>query len=106
MTVRDLTTALQREGALRETLPDELAEALDSGKGSFQKRLGKALAQRVEMRHGESGVYVQRVGQDPRKRVVQWAVRGFAGVAGFPRAKRRSRTCWLRIMFRDLSPSL
>lgn len=44
---------------LREALPDLLAEAVDR-QGFFQRRVGKAFAERVERRFGASQVYLKR----------------------------------------------
>jgi DNA polymerase-1 len=76
--VADLTDdLLMEESALREVLPDDLADALparDSETGRFRRKLGHALRQRVERRFGDEDLYVAR-GDDRHKKVALWRVR-------------------------------
>jgi len=59
---------------VRETLPDFLADAVDRTGGFFQRRLGKCFAERVGRRFGESGVLIERAGEDPKTKVQRWRV--------------------------------
>ncbi len=47
--------------SLRELLPGDLAEAL-AGAGSFERRLGRALAKREKVRHGDEQLRLERRG--------------------------------------------
>lgn len=64
---------LRKDAELRETLPDALAAALESGTGSFQRRLGKAFAARADTRYGDRHLRVVRVGE--KRRALLWRVR-------------------------------
>lgn len=93
VTVADLTTEVQCETSpLREALPADLAESLD-GKGSFSRRLGKALARRADQVFDVPQVGTLRLiraGSDAQKNAVRWRVvvatsrasDGFPGFAG------------------------
>src|SRR5215510_11291569 len=76
--VADLTEDLVGDGsALRDVLPDELAEALparDGDTGRFRRKLGHALRQRVERRFGEDDLFLTR-SEDRHKKVALWRVR-------------------------------
>jgi len=70
-------------GNLRDALPDDLADQLD--RGSFTKRLGRALAKRAGRHYGEDGLHLVELPQD-RRRVVVWAVHGRSDDARNPRS--------------------
>jgi DNA polymerase-1 len=76
--VAELTDDLLLEGsALRDVLPDDLADAIparDSDTGRFRRKLGHALRQRVERRFGDEDLYIAR-GDDRHKKVALWRVR-------------------------------
>src|SRR5215471_3123691 len=78
MSVADLTDdLLGDESALRDVLPEELAEALptrDGETGRFRRKLGHALRLRVERRFGEDDLFIAR-GEDRHKKVALWRVR-------------------------------
>lgn len=57
--------------ALAETVPDELADVLEKP-GSFQKRLGRAFSKQVGTRYGDSGMHLERAGEE--KRATKWKV--------------------------------
>ena len=61
MRVADVVAALDREEALSEALPDELADAATAGK-SLPRRLGKALSRRAETRF-PNGLVLARAGR-------------------------------------------
>ncbi len=65
------------ESALREVLPEELADALparEGDSGRFRRKLGHALRQRVERRFGEDDLFLVR-SEDRHKKVALWRVR-------------------------------
>jgi hypothetical protein len=76
--VAELTEDLLVEGsAVRDVLPDDLADSLptrDGETGRFRRKLGHALRQRVERRFGEEDVYLAR-SEDRHKKVALWRVR-------------------------------
>jgi hypothetical protein len=78
LTVADLTEDLLLAGsALRDVLPDDLAEALparDRDTGRFRRKLGHALRQRVERRFGEDDLFLAR-GEERHRKVALWRVR-------------------------------
>ena len=78
MSVADLTEDLLGDGsALREVLPEELAEALPAREGDtgrFRRKLGHALRQRVERRFGDDDLFLVR-SEDRHKKVALWRVR-------------------------------
>src|SRR6266581_8801971 len=78
MSVADLTEDLLGDGsALREVLPEELADALparEGDSGRFRRKLGHALRQRVERRFGEEDLFLVR-SDDRHKKVALWRVR-------------------------------
>ena len=82
MAVAELTDDLLVEGsALRDVLPDDLADALparDSETGRFRRKLGHALRQRVERRFGEEDLFLTR-SEDRHKKVALWRVRRGGG---------------------------
>jgi hypothetical protein len=59
---------------LVEAMPDEIADAIRAGKGSPQRRIGKALAKRAGRRYGKSRLYIKRAGQDAAKGRQCWTV--------------------------------
>jgi hypothetical protein len=65
--------------SIREALPDFLAEAADRTAGFFQRRLGRAFAQRLGRRYGESQVYLGRAEKDRKAKVDRWMVVNPAG---------------------------
>ncbi len=86
VTVADLTIAIRKEGArLRRFLPSELAEALE-GAGSFERKLGKALASRADRIHG--ALRLERSGTSSHDKVARWKVRVMRDVAGFDSSLR------------------
>jgi hypothetical protein len=86
ITVADLTIAMRANGSrLRRFLPSELADALE-GAGSFEKRLGKALASRADRIHGD--FRLERAGTNPHDKVTRWKVRRLRDVAGFDSSLR------------------
>src|SRR5439155_8638922 len=78
MTVAGLAEELLLEGsALRDVLPDDLADALparDSDTGRFRRKLGHALRQRVERRFGDDDLFIAR-SDDRHRKVALWRVR-------------------------------
>jgi hypothetical protein len=94
-TVADVTADLKRDGsALRAVVPSALAEAL-AGKGSFERKLGRALGKRSDGVFGKHRV--ERVGTDPDLNVERWRVidapprvGGFTGFPGFSAPERGS----------------
>lgn len=70
-TVKELKQRIDADPALRETVPDELADGLDKP-GSFQRRLGHAFSRRVGTRYGDAGIRVERAGEE--KRATKWRV--------------------------------
>jgi hypothetical protein len=78
VTVAELTDDFLLEGsALRDVLPEDLAEALparDRDTGRFRRKLGHALRQRVERRFGEDDLFLAR-GDDRHRKVALWRVR-------------------------------
>ncbi len=68
-------------GALRDALPDDLAEALGRP-ASFRPKLGKALSKRAGTRFGDAGLRVERAGQDSRSTAFSWRVLVDAEVQG------------------------
>jgi len=97
ITVAVVVDDLRREGsALRVVLPEELADALgqdEKGKGSFPKRLGKALSKRAGAIFGDH--HLIRGAKDEHAGVTFWLVRpapagpvrGFRGFADLVSAK-------------------
>ena len=82
-TVAELVEELQRpRSPLREALPDALADILDKGDGAARQRLGQALLQQCDTRHGSSGLRLTRAGEDSRRHVARWKVDGVAGLRG------------------------
>ncbi len=75
VTVADVVAALNREEALSEALPDELADAATAGK-SLPRRLGKALSRRAETRF-PGGLVLARAGRGHGD-VTLWVVRDAA----------------------------
>jgi hypothetical protein len=68
-------------GALLETLPGDLAVALNDPRRSFAHSLGRALSQRVERRYGERTLRIMRGGDAGQ---TKWRVEpGFPGFPGF-----------------------
>jgi hypothetical protein len=61
----------QHASLLRQALPDVLARGLDRA-GSLQHSLGRAFANRVGRRYGESSIYLQRAGI--KHSAMLWAV--------------------------------
>jgi hypothetical protein len=68
-TAKELTELLKSDQALREAHPDDLADIETS---SFSKRLGQAFSKRVGTRYGDSGVHIERAGEE--KRATKWRV--------------------------------
>jgi hypothetical protein len=77
---------------LLEALPSDLAIALNDPRGSFVRRLGKALAKRADRRYGERKLHIVRGGTAAQTR---WRVAvGFDGLDGFsPTATREMAGC-------------
>jgi hypothetical protein len=102
VTVSEVAQRLRQdtpEGIMfRATLPEDLAEALESDRikaAGFAKRLGKALAKRDGVQFGD--YRLDRVGEDAHANTVRWRVhdlRGLQGFAGFsqPHAKPNGNT--------------
>jgi hypothetical protein len=83
VTVAELTAEIRAESSrLRDVLPPELVEAL-SGRGSFERRLGRALGRRAD---AVFGTYrLRRVGKDAVANALRWRVVAAPGrVSGFP----------------------
>jgi hypothetical protein len=66
---------------LRDALPDDLADALEGERsekrksGGFQRKLGKALSKRSDVRYGDRGIHLERAGTDPATGVrILWRV--------------------------------
>jgi len=65
------------DNALREALPDELAEMVptrEGEEGKFRRRLGHAFRKRVEQRFGENDLFLARAGDDSHRKVALWRV--------------------------------
>jgi hypothetical protein len=60
--------------ALRDALPNDLADALDKKPSIFKTKLGKVLGRRKGTRYGTSGLRVERISQDTRSQVATWRV--------------------------------
>lgn len=58
---------------LRDTLPGDLANALDKS-GSFIKQLGHALKGQIDARYGAEQYRVEFAGQDSHTKVALWRV--------------------------------
>lgn len=69
--VKDLAELLATDHVLRGNLPDDVSDYTDKP-GSFQKRLGHAFSKRVGTRYGESGIHLERAGQE--RRAMKWRV--------------------------------
>lgn len=65
----DLTN--QKNPELNATLPSDLAAAFADPRGSFERRLGRALSKRAERRYGDDGLHLVRAGGKGRPK---WAV--------------------------------
>jgi hypothetical protein len=70
-TVREVVERIALHGKLRDWLPLDLAEYV-AVPGSFERRLGRALARRRDVRFGEDGIYLQRAGE--AQRAIKWRV--------------------------------
>jgi hypothetical protein len=74
-TVADLARELDDDAcALRDALPNDLADALDKKPSIFKTKLGKALGRRKGTRYGTSELRVERISQDTRSQVATWRV--------------------------------
>ena len=62
------------DGALRDALPADLADALDRPTASFKVRLGKALGKRQATRYGDPERRLERASIDARSRASLWRV--------------------------------
>lgn len=62
------------DGALRDALPADLADALDRPTASFKVRLGKALGKRQGTRYGDPERRLERASIDARSRASLWRV--------------------------------
>jgi hypothetical protein len=60
-------------GKVRETLPGDLLEVLEDSKKSFSRRLGWALRQKRDVRHGAEGLRVEMAG-DSMENVKEWRI--------------------------------
>lgn len=74
VTVAQLADQAGRDGELRDTLPDDLAVALEKSQASFKAKLGRALGKRTGTRYGDDGLRIERAGQDSRSSVTSWQV--------------------------------
>jgi DNA polymerase-1 len=93
ITMADFTEALldPDDVALRESLPDELADMLpirEGEEGRLRRRLGHAFRKHTEQRFGDEDWFLARAGDDTHRKVALWKViRGReAGSAGSRRA--------------------
>jgi hypothetical protein len=78
--VRELAQRLHSEPELRDTLPDDLVEALEKPPASFKARLGKALGKRDGTRYGDDGLRIEHAGDDSRSGVASWRIQRDAEV--------------------------
>jgi hypothetical protein len=72
VTVHELAEKIRQKGALRNTLPGDLVEALENPSRSFERVLGKALAKKEDVRFGEKNYRLKRAGTN--QRAVVWRV--------------------------------
>jgi hypothetical protein len=70
--------------ALRAALPLDLLDLLDGPKNGATKRLAHALKKRIDVRHGESGLYVREDPYDAHIGRHRWQLGGVAAWAGRP----------------------
>jgi hypothetical protein len=70
--------------ALRAALPVDLLDLLDSPKSGATKRLAHALRQRIDVRHGDSGLYIEQGPPDRHTKVVRWQLGGVAAWGDAP----------------------
>ncbi len=69
-TVKDLCKRLEHDQAVQVALPDELEDREEPG--SFSRRLGWAFSKRAGTRYGDSGIHIERAGEE--KRATKWRV--------------------------------
>lgn len=81
ITGKNLAKLIEETPALKDSLPADLAEALDKGTGAFTRRLGKALAKRAGTRYGEDGLHIVAAGDYNRAKL--WSVRDSSGAYEF-----------------------
>jgi hypothetical protein len=83
ITAADLVRAIDgNSSGLQDALPEQLADA-HSRPECFSRRLGKALAQHVEKRYGDTELYIERAENDSHAKVARWRVRQGKPDAGF-----------------------
>jgi putative DNA primase/helicase len=70
-TVREVKEDITGNRVLAETVPDELADAIEKP-GSFQRRLGRAFSKRVGTRYGDAAIHLERAGEE--KHATKWRV--------------------------------
>lgn len=71
-TAKTLSARLKEDEKLCSYLPDSLCNAFDNPKKSFERVLGKALAQKEDVHHGKRQIRVKRAGMDGH--AVRWKV--------------------------------
>jgi len=71
-TTKVLHNRLKEDDNLRGCLPDSLSDAFDNPKKSFERVLGKALAQKEDVHHGKRQIRIKRAGMDGH--AVRWKV--------------------------------
>jgi len=70
-TVKQVAEHIAGGGALADTLPQEMVDEVEKP-GSFRRRLGHAFSKRVGARYGDSGVHLERAGEE--KHATKWKV--------------------------------
>jgi hypothetical protein len=97
----DLTN--QKNPELNAALPSDLAAAFADPRGSFERRLGRALSKRAERRYGDDGLHLVRAGGKGRPR---WAVESqknaSLGVSASFRPSTR-KNCQFTLPIHDIS---
>jgi hypothetical protein len=71
LTLAEMVQDLENDGDFRETLPDEVSG--DNRPGHLQRRLARALQQRVGRRYGAGGLHVGKAGLN-RNKVTLWKI--------------------------------
>ena len=73
ITGKGLTRLIKEHDALRNAIPDDLAETLERSEGSFTRQLGHALSKRAGTRFGDEGLHVANTGELRRAKL--WSAR-------------------------------
>ena len=73
ITGKGLTRLIKEHDALRNAIPDDLAETLERSEGSFTRQLGHALSKRAGTKFGDEGLHVANTGELRRAKL--WSAR-------------------------------